>query len=175
MELKKLINQRFSVRSYQQKEVEHEKLFQVLEAGRMAPSAVNYQPWFFIVINDKEMLNKIYRCYKGQWIQEAPLIIVACSDHAQSWNRYADGKDSADIDVAIAVDHMTLMATELGLGTCWVCNFDSNECSQILKLPRNIEPVVFLPLGYPNESVPEKERKSLSDIVYTNEFGKAFS
>jgi nitroreductase len=175
MKFKKLLHQRFSVRSYKQEAVEHEKLFQVLEAGRMAPSAVNYQPWHFIVIDDPEMLNNIYHCYKGEWIQEAPLIIVACSDHTQSWKRRIDGKDSADIDVSIAADHMTLMAAELGLGTCWVCNFDPNRCSQFLKLPRNIEPVALLPLGYPKSEVPEKQRKDLNEIIHRNEFGKPFS
>ena len=81
-----------------------------------------------------------------------------------------DGKDSADIDISIAVDHMTLQAAELVLGTCWVCNFDIHKCSDILKLSRNIEPVVILPLGYPNIEPPAKKRKSLNDIVHWNKF-----
>ena len=175
MELKKLINQRFSVRKYKEKEVEKEKLMQVLEAGRMAPSAVNYQPWHFIVVDDGEILKQLYNCYKRSWIQEAPLIIVACSDRSQSWKRSSDGKDSADIDVAIAIDHMTLMAAELGLGTCWVCNFDTNECSTILNLPLQIEPVALIPVGYPDMESPVKKRKPLNEIVHLNTFGNMFN
>jgi nitroreductase len=82
----------------------------------------------------------------------------------------AQNKDSADIDITIAVDHMALQATELGLGTCWVCNFDVRQCSDILRLPRHIEPVVLLPVGYPNIKPPAKKRKLLDGIVHWNKF-----
>ena len=175
MKIEDLIVKRFSVRKFTAKEVEKEKILRVLEAGRMAPSAVNYQPWHFIVINDEEKLRKIHTVYQRSWIQEAPLIIVACADHSKSWKRTSDGKDSADIDVAIAIDHMTLMATELGLGTCWVCNFNIQECSCILHLPSSLEPIALVPMGYPNISAPAKKRKSLNEIVHLNEFGKSFN
>lgn len=170
MNFSQLVNARFSVRSYKNIPVEAEKLTKVLEAARLAPSAVNFQPWHFIVIDNKEVLNRIYSVYNRTWIKEAPVIIVACSDHNQSWKRGSDGKDSADIDISIAVDHMTLQATELGLGTCWVCNFDVNLCKKILDIPNHIEPVVLLPLGYPNCKLPVKKRKLLDAIVHRNKF-----
>ncbi|RIJ47637.1 nitroreductase [Maribellus luteus] len=174
MTLPDIIKKRFSVRKFKGQPVEKQKLIQILEAGRMAPSAVNYQPWHFIVV-EQEKLAELCTTYSAQWLQQAPLAIVICSDHSQSWKRGSDGKDSADIDAAIAIDHMTLMATFLGLGTCWVCNFNANRCSEILKLPRNIEPVALLPFGYPDISAPNKQRKSLDEIVHYNEFGQKLS
>ena len=170
MQFNELISQRFSVRKYKDKPVEEEKLLKVLDAGRTAPSAVNFQPWHFVVFREPDTLAKIQEVYHREWINNAPVIIVDCADHSQSWKRGSDGKDSSDIDIAIAVDHMTLQATELGLGTCWVCNFDAQKCAKVLKLPREIDPLVMLPLGYPNEPVKAKKRKALNDIVHWEKF-----
>ena len=170
MKLNQIIQQRFSLRNFQNKPVEDEKLLLILEAGRLAPSAVNFQPWYFIVVQQPGNLKKLHSVYHRDWIKSAPVIIIACADHSQSWKRSSDGKDSADIDLAIAVDHITLQATELGLGTCWVCNFDANLCSDLFKLPSQIEPVVLLPIGYPDVEPPEKKRKSLEEIVRWEEF-----
>ncbi|MDD4107418.1 MAG: nitroreductase family protein [Prolixibacteraceae bacterium] len=171
MEFKKLITQRFSVRKYKDIPVEEEKILQITDAGRMAPSAVNFQPWHFIVFREPANLEKLYSVYQREWIKNAPVIILACADHNQSWKRNIDGKDSADIDIAIAVDHITLQATELGLGTCWVCNFNVQKCAEIFKLPRHIEPVVMIPLGYPDEEMPaEKKRKPIDKIIHWESF-----
>ena len=170
MNINQLIKQRFSVRKYKNESVEREKILEILEAGRIAPSAVNFQPWHFIVIQKPENLKKLHSLYKRDWIKSAPIIIIACADHSQSWKRSSDGKDSADIDLAISVDHMTLQATELGLGTCWVCNFDVNRCSEMFNLPSQIEPVVLLPVGYPEVKPPNKNRKSIEEIVHWEEF-----
>ncbi|WP_346860479.1 nitroreductase family protein [uncultured Draconibacterium sp.] len=175
MDFSELINSRFSVRKYKNTPIEVGKLIKVLEAGQAAPSAVNFQPWHFIVINEPHQLAQIQNTYQREWIKQAPVIFVVCSDHSVSWKRNTDGKDSADIDVAIAVDHMTLMATELGLGTCWVCNFDVNKVSELLELPKHIEPCVLLPIGYPVAETGVKKRKSLSEIVHQNKFGNTFS
>ena len=96
-------------------------------------------------------------------------MIVICADHAASWKRKEDGKDHADVDVAITTDHMTLQATELGLATCWVCNFYVEKTRELLKLPKHLEPVVILPLGYPRDAADparhNEKRKPLSEIV----------
>jgi len=161
---------RYSVRGYENKEVEKEKLLQILEAGRLAPSAVNYQPVHFIVITDMEQKKKIYETYPRGWLKEAPVIIVACGDHSVSWKR-GDGKDHCDIDLAIAVDHMTLAAADLGLGTCWICAFDAEKCRKLLELPDNLEPMVLLPVGYPKGGrLTEIKRKSLDEIVSWEEY-----
>lgn len=170
MDLSQLIKKRFSVRNYRNTAVEKEKLEQVLEAGRLAPSAVNFQPWHFIVVQEPNNLKKVYEIYPREWITSAPAVIIACSDHSQSWKRKSDGKDSADIDISIAVDHMTLQATEIGLGTCWVCNFDSKKCSVLFNIPDHIEPVVVLPIGYPAVFAPEKKRKLLGEITHWEKF-----
>jgi len=146
-----LAKQRFSVRKYRDLPVEDGKIRQVLEAGRIAPSAVNYQPWYFIVVRDEVLRRQVAEAYKRDWILQAPVIIVICGDHGRSWKRF-DGKDHCDIDAGIAIDHMTLAAAELGLGTCWICAFNAPVVRDIFQLPEAIEPIALLPLGYPAES-----------------------
>ncbi len=161
-----LAMKRYSCRDYQNKPVEKEKILQVLEAGRIAPSAVNFQPWHFIVIADQNVKSKVSEAYPRDWFKKAPVIIAVCGDHSRSWKR-KDDKDHCDIDAAIAVDHMTLAAVDCGLGTCWVCAFDAERCHQALNLPENLEVIVLLALGYPadeNRHI-EKKRKSLEEIV----------
>ncbi len=170
-----LAKKRYSVRKYRNTPVEAEKLLHVLEAGRVAPSAVNYQPLFFVVVQDVEMRKDIATTYHRPWILDAPVIIVVCGDHSRSWRR-SDGKDHLDIDAAIAIDHMTLAAADIGLGTCWVCMFDSMLCHKILNLPPHVEAVALLPLGYPADKTdPERhatQRKRLEEMVFWDGFGK---
>lgn len=160
---------RYSCRKYDARRVEDEKLMLVLEAGRVAPSAVNFQPWHFYVMQERDDLQRFYGAYHREWFRTAPCVIVICADHSRSWKRKADGKDHGDVDAAITTDHMTLQATELGLATCWICNFDVERTRELLKLPEYLEPVVILPLGYPlDETDPERhneKRKPLSEIV----------
>lgn len=171
MNFKELIEQRYSVRSYQDKEVEKEKLITILEAGQIAPSAVNNQPWHFIVVQEAENHKQFSEIYHRDWFNEAPVYIVVCGDHDQAWKRKEDGKDHCDIDAAIAIDHMTLQATELGLGTCWICNFYVEKCKDYFNLPEHIEPIAILSLGYPTDKqVPVKKRKSLEEIVHWEKF-----
>lgn len=168
MKFLELARNRYSCRRYNSRPVEKEKLNLIMEAGRIAPSAANYQPWHFIMITEQEKLDQIHAVYPRDWFKTAPCVLVICGDHSQSWKR-KDGKDHCDIDVAIAVDHMTLQATELGLGTCWICNFEHELCSKLLKLPPNLEPVVILPVGYPLDSTdPDRhgsKRKSMNEII----------
>jgi nitroreductase len=163
-----LAKNRYSCRSYDSRPVEKEKLEMVLEAGRVAPSAVNFQPWHFYIFEGEEELGEIHRVYHREWIRTAPCVIVICGDHGRSWKR-KDGKDHLDIDIGIVADHMTLQATDLGLATCWVCNFDPALTRELLKLPRQMEPIVLLPLGYPlDQPDPDRhreKRKPLSEIV----------
>ena len=166
-----LATQRSSVRNFAPLPVENEKLLQVLEAARIAPSAANFQPWQFIVITEPELLQMIYPLYPREWLTSAPIIIVALGDHSKGWHRGKDDKDFTDIDLAIAIDHMTLAATELGLGTCWICNFDTEKLQDIFNLPDNLEPIALIPVGYPGiKSKPAKIRKSLEQIVRWNDF-----
>lgn len=165
-----LVKNRYSVRKYKDKLVEKEKILQVLEAARNAPSAVNYQPWHFIVVTNEKLKSKIAKVYPRDWFMKVPVIIVACGDHSVSWKR-KDGKDHCDIDLGIAVEHMALVAADIGLGTCWVCAFDAQKCHKILELPDNLEVVALLPMGYSNdERIPAKKRKSIDEIVSWNRY-----
>jgi nitroreductase len=164
-----LAKKRYSVRNYLDKPVEDEKLHYILECGRVAPSAANSQPWHIIVIREFELRKKLAISYNRPWFLQAPVILVICGDHDIAWRR-ADGKDHTDIDASIIIDHMTLAAAEQGLGTCWICNFDARKCIEILQLPINIEPVAYLPLGYPGNEPDDRNRhlirKNLDEIVH---------
>mgnify|MGYP001051885043 FL=1 len=163
-----LAAQRYSLRKFSEKDVEEEKILQLFEVARLAPSAVNYQPFHFIVITDPALKARVAEGYSREWFSRAPVVIVACADHETSWKR-RDGKDHADIDVAIAVDHLTLAAVELGLGTCWVCAFDAAHVHSVLELPEHLEVVTMIPLGYPlDDSRPLKKRREVSELVSWN-------
>ncbi len=168
MTFNELARKRYSCRKYDPRPVEEEKIGQILEAGRIAPSAVNLQPWRFFVFTSRHELEKLYGTYHRDWFRTAPCVIAICGDHRESWKR-RDGKDHCDIDIAIATDHMTLQAAELGLATCWICNFDPDKVRRLLELPGHLEPVVLLPVGYPLDSPdPDRhhsKRKATEEIV----------
>lgn len=165
LELTKL---RYSAREYDaQRMVEEEKMSYIIECARLAPSACNLQPWKFYIIKNKEKKEAVCACYGNSWINSAPVLIVACAEHDVSWKRKTDGKDHADIDVAIAVEHICLAAAEQGLGTCWVCNFDAERCAKVLDLKDSERPVAIIPIGYEKQpsDAKEKKRKDVADIV----------
>ena len=166
MNFLELVKARYSSRNYENRPVEAEKLDYIMECVRLAPSAVNLQPWRFRIVTDKEIIAQLQTCYKRDWLSTAPCIIVACANHEESWHRRADNKDHADIDVAIAVEHICLAAVEQGLGTCWVCNFNAAQCKEFLALPENWEPVALVPLGYPADEKKETPRKALEEIMF---------
>jgi len=145
MGILELAKQRYSVRQYAERKVEEEKLAKILEAGRVAPSAKNNQPVKLVVIREAAGLEKLQ---KGARVYGTPLAIIVCGDKDAAWVRSYDGKNSVDIDTAIVTDHMLLQATELGLGTLWVCNFDPVIIKQEFKLPDNVVPVSILCIGY---------------------------
>lgn len=170
MEFIDLIKSRKSVRSFQRTKVDVQLMLEILEAGRLAPSACNYQPWRFIVVNEPLVLRQIRESYPRDWFATAPQVIVICGDYNESWKRPFDGKDHCDIDISIATDHITLMAASKGLGTCWVCNFNPEKVSEALQLPSNLVPLVLIPIGYPTEAIKpdDKKRKSMDEVVLYN-------
>lgn len=163
-----LVKQRTSVRDFSGQAIGKEKLDYILETARLAPSACNLQPWSFLIIEGKENVEKLSKAYDRDWFRTAPVCIVACGNHNESWKR-KDGKDHCDIDIAIAVTHIIMAATEQGLGTCWVCNFDKDICVATLNLPAHMEPIAIIPIGYPANpdifSTNEKKRKTMNEIV----------
>lgn len=167
MNLLEIIQTRKSVRKYLPQAVEQEKLDYIIECVRLAPSAVNFQPWYFYIIKSEAVKEKLYECYHNKWFSTnpAPVFIVACGDKNASWKRKSDGKDHIDIDLGIAFEHLCLAATEQGLGTCWVCNFDVEKVISVLDLSENMIPVAITPLGYPEiEDVKRTPRKSKEEI-----------
>jgi len=160
-----LAKKRISVRGYDPRPVPEEKLAAVLEAGRMAPSAKNSQPYHFVVVKSAEVKRALGEAYPKDWFISAPVIIAVCVEPSQSWQR-VDGKRYADVDGAIAMDHMTLCATDLGLGTCWIGAFDPALVKKALNLPDGVEPLAMTPLGIPADSGRPKTRKPLSEIVH---------
>lgn len=160
-----IATQRYSCRSYSDRRVERDVISLVIDAARLAPSATNRQPWTFHIVDGGDLKLEITACYGREWILEAPALIIAVGDHNAAWHR-GDGKDHTDIDIAIAVEHICLAAATLGLGTCWVCNFDAARCARALGLKEGEEPVAIIPIGYPqNSNLPEKKRKPLDDII----------
>ena len=152
---------RYSVRSYKNKRVEKEKLDKILESAHVAPTAANLQPVRLLVVQEKEGLDKIG---KAANIYHAPLAIIVCCDHSVAWKRPFDNKQTTDIDASIVTDHMMLEATELGLGTVWVCYFKPEIIKKEFKLPDTLEPVNILVIGYSDEEPLPLDRHSESRI-----------
>ena len=165
MKFIELTKERHSVRSYTARPVEQEKLDYILECARLAPSAVNKQPWKFMVVQSPEGKSKICQCYAREWMAEAPLYIIVCAVADEAWTRRYDGKNHADIDAAIATEHICLAAADQGLGTCWVCNFDTTLIRQLFPFEPDTYPVAIIPIGYPDETDrPEAKRKPMDEI-----------
>ncbi len=172
MEFSEVIKNRYSVRSYKPVPVEDEKIKEILEAARLAPTACNLQPFKFVVIHTAGKEEELKRVYRGSWFSKAPVIICACAIPiaktdalpSKNWVR-TDGNVYSFLDSAIAVDHLVLAATDLGLGTCWVGAFDVKAARELLKLPDDIEPVIFIPLGYPDDKPGVKHRKPIEELV----------
>ena len=164
MELMEAIKKRESVRSYENRPVPEEKLLKVLEAARLAPSASNRQRWKFIVVRDAERRHQLSRATGGQrHVAQAPVVIAAVSTMPEYVMRCE--VPAYPVDLAIAVDHMTLAAVDEGLGTCWVGAFSQDEARAVLGVPDDCKVVVLLPLGFPQQDRREKTRKSLDEIV----------
>ena len=161
MEFEKVIEKRRSIRKYKDTPVPKEQLIKILEAARIAPSASHRQPWHFIVVEDKEKIRKLA---KSKWA-EAPAMIVGLADTEASPNWCSN-------DLGIAIEHMVLEATNLGLGTCWMGQTGREDLiRELLDIPDKFRPVAVVPIGVPDETPSPKERKSLDDIVSWEKFG----
>ena len=165
MDVLDAIRKRKSVRKYLNKTIDKEKLLTILEAGRIAPSASNRQEWRFVIVRDNETKRKLADAANSQsFMGEASVVIVACAETDEHVMRC--GQACYPIDVAIALDHITLAAVDLGLGTCWIGAFDASKVKQILSIPVNIQVVALMPLGYPSDSsIANKKRMPFDEIV----------
>jgi len=165
MDVVDAIKTRKSVREYLDKPVEDEKVRAVLEAGRLAPSASNRQEWRFVVVRDHQTRRRLAEAASDQsFVGQAPVVIVACAETDGHIMRC--GQLCYPIDVAIALDHISLVATELGLGTCWIGAFYEQKVKEVLSIPKEIHVVGLMPLGYPsNPSLIRKSRLPFDRIV----------
>ena len=166
MDFLELVSQRGSIRGYKNDPVEDEKLQVVLEAARLAPTAHNNQPFRLIVIRTAGREAELSQIYGRPWFTQAPYLICLVGLPADGWIRAEDGKNYFEVDVAIAMDHLILAATSLGLGTCWVAAFNPEAARRVLGLPGEVIPMVFTPLGYPDKESREKTRKCLDELVH---------
>lgn len=161
-----LIKSRRSIREFKSWPVEEEKLNQVLEVVRLAPSACNFQPYKFVVVRDEAARQALLpACCHQSFIAEAPVIIVGCTYPDKAYKKMGGNGNSHEVDLAIAFDHLTLMAWELGLGTCWIGAFQEDEVKKILHIPEAVRVVALTPLGYPDEKPEFHGRKSLKELV----------
>jgi len=167
MDVFDVIRSRRSIRKYRNESVEEDKLNRILEAGRLAPSANNRQEWRFVIVRDDDIREKLSKAACQQWfVGEAPVVIACCS--VEDDRIMTCGHPAYAIDVAIAIDHMTLAAAGLNLGTCWIGAFHEDEVRNILGIPQSVRVVEMLTLGYPDEDPRPRPRKRLDEIVHWN-------
>lgn len=157
MALLDIMRKRYSVRNYENRPVEKEKLAQILAAAQAAPTAANRQPVRLLTVESREGLELLS---KAADIYNAPLAIIVCSDRSLAWKRPFDGRQTTDIDASILTDHMMLQATEAGLGTVWICYFRPDIIKKEFHLPEQLEPVNILAVGY--SAVPDDPKRRLA-------------
>ena len=171
MELKDAIKNRQSIREYQDKPVPESKLINVLEAARLAPSGANRQNWKFVVVQDPQKRQALSKASGGQpHVAQAPVIIAAVSTMPRGLMRC--GVPGYAVDLAIAVDHMTLAAVDEGLGTCWIGAFSQEASREILNIPAKYTIVSLLALGFPAQPGRPKNRKALDEIICYETFNE---
>jgi nitroreductase len=184
MNLDEIIQRRVSVRAYDTRPVSHEDLVRVCEAARLAPSACNSQTWRFVVVRNRDLLARIcdeamMPVVRNEWLRQAPALIVGCSKLDVVANRIGSavtGIEYFQIDLGIAMEHMVLKATELGLGTCWIGWFRQNALKRILCIPPAVKVSALLAVGFPAnpEARPKRSRRPLDETVYGDCWGAAF-
>ncbi len=176
------MNSRKSVRRFQDKPVEREKLNRCIEAAHLAPSAENVQPWRFCIVDDPETKDNLAKhAFTGvfratRWAERAPVLVVIFAQLDILANRIGKQMTGINyylIDIGIAGEHFVLQAEELGLGSCWIGWFNAKGAKKALNVPRSFRAVEMLALGYPAENYKrERKRKQLDDIYFYNEYGK---
>lgn len=171
MDLLELLKKRYSVRKFEDKTVEKEKLDLILEAARVAPTACNFQPQKILVLNNEASLDKLKKCTPYHF--HAPLALIICYDNTISWKR-KDGCEMGEIDAAIVTTQMMLEIENIGLGTTWVGYFDKEALIKEFEIPKNYVPVSILPIGYPKAGTEPNplhfDRKDLTETVFYNKF-----
>ena len=169
MDLKKVIEERESCRNFDpDRRIPQQILQEIAEAGRVAPSASNLQPWKFLFISSSELLRKVKNSYGSRWVDNAPHFLIVVGNRSSAWVR-SDGYNSLETDLTIAMDHMILAAESLSVGTCWIAAFDDAKLRKALNLNEEDEVFAITPLGYlpaEREKKANKIRKPLKEIAF---------
>jgi len=173
MEVFEAIQKRKSVRAYEDRPIPEDVLMKILEAGRIAPSAANRQPWHFVVVRDPERRKALTSGRWAKFLKDTPVVIVGCGDKTKSPRWFA-------VDVTIALENIVLAATAEGVGTCWIGSFEEEEIKKVVKAPAEFQVVAMLAMGYPRKSLEivsklagSRNRNPIEEIVSYEEFGKA--
>lgn len=164
MDVFEAIESRYSVRGYRPDPVDDDALRRVLEAARQAPTAANRQPFRIVVCHTEGREAELARIYGRPWFTTAPLVLAFVAVPGEAWRR-SDDKPYDEVDATIAMDHLVLAATALGLGTCWIAAFDPAAARDVLGLPDDVEPIAFTPLGYPDKPRVKTGRRPLEELV----------
>jgi nitroreductase len=164
MEFRDVIRVRRSIRGYRPDPVPEETLYRILEAGRLAPTAANRQPFQLIIITEAATRQRFKEAYDRDWFYSAPAILVGCVEPAKAWQR-ADGFNAAEVDLSIVMDHVILAAADEGLGSCWICNFDESKVKDILGIPPEVRVIAMTPLGFPAAEPRPFQRKPLAELI----------
>ena len=165
MEFDDVVKNRYSVRGFKDKAVEDEKIKAILEVARFSPTAVNFQPFKLFVIDTIKNKDALLKIYNKDWFVEAPIVIGIAVNKSKAWTRPWDGKFYGDVDASIVMTEIILKATDLGLGTCFIGAFNSENASEFLDLDDEWEAVLFTPLGYADAEPRENTHKSLDELV----------
>ncbi len=138
---------RYSVRKFKTDKIEKEKLDYILEAGRLAPTAANFQPQRILVIQSEEGLEKVKECTRYQF--GAPCVLLVCFDNTTCWKSSQNGnRNGGDVDTSIVLTHIMLAAADQGLGSTWVGAFSHDKARELFNIPEYLQPVAMLPVGY---------------------------
>jgi len=167
-----LIRDRRSIREYIERDIPYEDILEILEAARWAPSSGNLQNWYFVIVKNRDAIEKIAKATRQEFVKNSNTIIVVCSDDKLVESLYGDrGKMYAIQNVAAAIQNMLLVATEKGIGTCWVGDFDEDEIKSIIEAPKDISIHAIITLGYYSKKPEPPKRKSLDEIVFFEKWG----
>lgn len=174
MDCLEAIKARRSIRRFKDRLVEKEKILEILEAARLAPSAGNLQPLRMVVVNEKKLIEAISTfTYEQVWISEAPIALVICASIEQTKRFYAEkGLEFVLQDCSAAIQNILLTATSLGLGACWVGAFIENKIKQLLSIPDEVKVIAIVPIGYADEKPEMPPKIDLNSITYFNAWGK---
>lgn len=175
MDVENAIQGRRSIRKYSSKKIDKVVLNKLIDSIVLAPSAKNLQPYKFIIVDDSAVKERLVPvCRNQKFLSEAPIVICACVESKDSYSKMGGYYTSEYVDAAIAIDHFTLQAYELGLGTCWIGAFEEDGVKSILNIPEDVRVAALTPVGYPSEKGVFKGRKNKKELFYKNKFGEVF-